>query len=114
MKFIPEWLTLKNLKIGHKLAGIGLPVLLPLGVLSYIAVRHSTTEVGFTQKEIRGVESARPLRQLLRHVLQHRVLAARTLGGGGSTRGDLETTAELVDQAVAAVEALDQKYGGEL
>jgi twitching motility protein PilJ len=114
MKLIAEWFTLKNLKIGQKLAVIGLPFLLPIGVLSYLVVQHSTAEVGFTQKEIKGVEYARPLRQLLRRLLQHRVLATRTLNGGGSTRGDLETTAGQVDQAAAAVDALDQKYGAEL
>lgn len=114
MKLIVDWFTLKNLKIGQKLAVIGLPFLLPIGVLSYIVVQHSTADARFTQKEIKGVEYARPLRALLHHVLQHRALATRTLNGGGSARGDLETTAGQVDQAAAAVDALDQKYGAEL
>ena len=77
-------------------------------------MRHSTADAGFTQKEIKGVEYARPLRALLHHLLQHRVLARRALSGGGSTRGDLETMAGQVEQAAAAVDGLDQKYGAEL
>jgi twitching motility protein PilJ len=109
-----DWFTLKNLKIGQKLAVVGLPFLLLIGVLSYIVIRQSAADVGFAQKEVKGVEYARPLRDLLSRLMQHRALATRTLSGGGSTRGDLEKTAELIEQAAAAVDGLDQKYGAEL
>jgi twitching motility protein PilJ len=111
---IADWFTLKNLKIGKKLAVIGLPFLLLIGVLSYLVIWHSAAEVRFAQKEIKGVEYARPLRDLLSRLLQHRALASRTLSGGGSTRGDLERTGERIEQAPTAVDVLDQKYGAEL
>ncbi len=108
------WLTLKNLKIGHKLAVVGLPFLLPIGVLSWIVVQRTTADAAAARKEREGVEQARPLRALLRDAIRHRALAARTLNGAGAARGDLEAAAAQADADAAAADALDQKYGAEL
>src|SRR4051794_35212984 len=114
MKFLIDLLTLKNLKIGQKLVVVGLPFLLPLGVLSWIVVQRSAADAAAGQKELRGVEYARPLRALLRDVLRHRALAAKTLNGSGAARGELEAAAAQADADAAAADALDRKYGAEL
>ncbi len=114
MRSLFGWLTLKNLKIGQKLAVVGLPFLLLIGVLSWIVVQRSAGDAGSAGKELEGVEQARPLRALLRDVIRHRALAARTLNGAGSVRGDLEAAAAQADADAAAVDALQTKYGADL
>ena len=105
---------MKNLKIGQKLAVVALPLLLPVGVLSWMALRQSLGEAALAGKELQGLEYARSLRSLLHHVLTHRALASRTLNGAGSARGDLEATAAEADADAAVLDALDRKWGGEL
>jgi methyl-accepting chemotaxis protein len=114
MKFFFAWLTLKNLKIGHKLLIVGAPFLLPIGVLFWIVFQRGSADAAAAKKERDGVEYARPLRALLRDVAGHEVRAARTLHGAGSARGDLEAAAAQVDADAAGVDAVDQKYGAEL
>jgi twitching motility protein PilJ len=114
MKSLLDWLSLKKLKIGHKLAAVALPLLLTVGVLSWIVVQRSAADAGAARRELAGVEYARPLRALLRDVLRHRALAARTLNGAGAARGDLEATAAQADADAAAADALDGKYGADL
>ena len=84
MKWLCGWLTLKNLKIGQKLAVVGLPFLLPIGLLSWIVMQRSAADAATARRELSGVEYARPLRAFLDDVGRHRALAARTLGGAGS------------------------------
>ncbi|HVS34111.1 MAG TPA: methyl-accepting chemotaxis protein [Gemmataceae bacterium] len=114
MRLLLEFLSLKNLKIGQKLAVVALPLLLPVCVLSWMALRQSLGDAALAGKELQGAEYARSLRSLLHHVQMHRALASRTLNGAGSTRGDLEATAAELDADASAVDALDQKYGAEL
>ncbi len=114
MRYLFGWLTLKNLKIGQKLAVVGLPFLLLIGILSWIVVQRSAGDAGSAGRELEGVEQARPLRALLRDVIRHRALAARTLNGAGSARGDLEAAAAQADADAAAVDALQTKYGADL
>jgi twitching motility protein PilJ len=104
---------LKNLKVWQKLALVALVFVLPIVVLVFQLINEQNKAIDFARDERRGIEGLRPVRELLGALLAHREDAALALTGdaaAGARRQQAETAA---DAALAAVQAVDQKYGQE-
>lgn len=98
-------------KIWHKLALMCLAFSIPIGALLYNLIKQQNKEIDFARKELVGTEYLRPLRVLLDHVNQHRVLAHRYLSGENVSSAELARLPGVIEQDLEALAAVDAKHG---
>jgi methyl-accepting chemotaxis protein len=102
--FAPASALLGRLKYAYKIVLVTVVLLLPLGFVSLGYVDIQTGQVAFSAKERDGVAYLRPLLTLTGRTVQARHLAVT---GGQPTGAD-------VGAAIAAVDAIDARYGADL
>lgn len=107
----PAIAVMNRLKYPQKFALISLLFVLPLALVMYLLISEINERIDFSQKEIHGTMYLRPLRKLLEHVPQERMLADSYLSGRVSLRPELERKEAEVDEDFVALEAVDQKLG---
>jgi methyl-accepting chemotaxis protein len=104
-----SWLRGVKVKFWHKIALVCLVFGIPLGVLLYLYTAEQNKPIAFAQKELYGTEFLRPCRNLMEHVIQHQMLPRRQ--SNNVEAGELTKKALAVEADIAALEALDKKYG---
>jgi methyl-accepting chemotaxis protein len=107
----PATALMNRLSYARKFALIGLLLLLPLAVVSYLQISLATERVDFNQKESYGVAYITPARELLRQVQLHRLYYAAVLSGQSRFEDRLAQTRSRIDQVMVEVEEQDARYG---
>jgi hypothetical protein len=82
----PAVAVMNRLTYPGKFALISLLFAVPLTLFLYFLLSASNENIGFAQKESQGARYLRPLRQLLEHVMESRLLA-HDVAHGDLTRG---------------------------
>jgi twitching motility protein PilJ len=110
----PAIALMNRLGYAQKFALIGLLLLTPLAVVSYLQISLATERVDFNQKESYGVAYITPLREMLRQVQHHRLYSSAVLAGQPRFEERLGQTRVKVDQAVVEVDTQEAIYGERL
>ena len=107
----PAVALMNRLSYAQKFALIGLLLLTPLAVVSYLQVSLAGTSRDFNQKESYGVAYITPMREMLRQVQHHRLYYSAVLSGLPRYEDRLAQTRSKVDQAIVEIEAQEALYG---
>jgi PAS domain S-box-containing protein len=110
----PGVALLNRLTYPGKLALISALFVVPLGLVTFLLFREIQTEIEFTARERQGVAYLRPLRRLLEHTAQARVLAERYARGDVTARPDLVRANAAIDAAFEDLAAAERAHGGAL
>ena len=110
----PAVAVMNRLAYPWKLALISALLVVPLGLALSLLFAEIQGEVTFTRKEREGVAYLRPLRRLLEHTAQARVLAQRYARGDRASRPDLLRTHAEIDEDFEALAAADRDVGASL
>ncbi|MFN0247061.1 MAG: methyl-accepting chemotaxis protein [Kofleriaceae bacterium] len=108
--FAPAILVLNRLRYAAKFALIGLLVLLPFGVVTFLQYRGATKQIEFNSAEAEGVAYLRELNSLLEAQQRYWILLAASQGG--VNLGDRITAATTdIGRAINQVDELDARFG---
>jgi PAS domain S-box-containing protein len=111
MLFNPAISLMNRLKYPQKFILISLLFALPLALVMTLLIREINTRIEFAQKEIYGNVYLRPLRGLLEHTLENKMLADTYLHGDASLKAQLLSNQAKIDQDFAALAAAQQELG---
>jgi twitching motility protein PilJ len=112
LAFAPATYILNRLRFSAKFALIGLLILIPFGVVTYLQFRSATKDITFNQAELEGVEYLTGLNGLLEAQQRYAVLVA-TSRSGVAVGDRLTAAATDVQRAIAAVDLVDRSYGAQ-
>ncbi|MDO8413758.1 MAG: hypothetical protein Q7S51_08225, partial [Gallionellaceae bacterium] len=107
----PAIALLNQLPYRRKFILISVAIFIPLAVLTYLFVSSLNDSITFNAKERTGIEYIKVARTLLLQVQNHLNVSDAALNDVWAGIG-LNAQQELVDVALKAVEAVDQKLGG--
>jgi signal transduction histidine kinase/CheY-like chemotaxis protein/HPt (histidine-containing phosphotransfer) domain-containing protein len=105
---------MNHLSYPRKFALVSLLFVLPLGLVMYLLISEIDDRIEFTRKEIQGVRYLVPVRTLLEHVTQSRMLAHDYAGGRAGLRPQLIRLQEEIGEDFAALAAVEAELGGNL
>ncbi|NWG14944.1 MAG: response regulator [Acidobacteria bacterium] len=111
MLFNPAIALMNRLKYPQKFVLISLLFALPLALVMTLLIREINTRIEFAQKEIYGNVYLRPLRGLLEHTLENKMLADTYLHGDASLKAQLLSNQAKIDQDFANLVATQQELG---
>ena len=107
----PALFVMNRLRYPQKFAVISLLFALPLGFVLYLLLSEINDRIAFAHKEILGAQYLRPLRGLLEHVPQSRILALDYANGQVSLRPELIRQQAKIDANMESLAAVEQKLG---
>jgi methyl-accepting chemotaxis protein len=107
----PAIALMNRLGYASKFALIGLMLLTPFTVVSYLQISLATERVNFNQYESYGIAYITPLREMLRQVQHHRLYSTAVLSGQSRYEEKLAQTRGKVDQVVLDVDAQEAIHG---
>ncbi|MFN8094166.1 MAG: methyl-accepting chemotaxis protein [Vicinamibacteria bacterium] len=107
----PAVALMNRLSYARKFALIGLLLLTPFAVVSYLQISLATERIDFNQKESYGVAYITPLREMLRQVQLHRLYTAAVLSGQTKFEERLTQARAKADQAAVDVDAQEARFG---
>jgi len=105
---------LSRLKLGPKLALLGVLLLLPLAVTTTVLVRRWSTEITTADHANAGLAYARALRNVFEPLTAHRGAAALLATGDAGAGAALNDAEAKLGTALAALAELDHRVGPEL
>lgn len=105
---------IRNMKIWQKLVLAGALAVIPVIMLAVLFLQSRNEQIARTQSELAGLEYVTPMRQLLERLPQHRSAAGVLLNGDASAGPVLTNVQAQVDEAVAAVSAIEKRSGRQL
>ncbi|MBE7552324.1 MAG: response regulator [Anaerolineales bacterium] len=111
MLFSPAISLMNRLKYPQKFILISLLFVLPLALVMTLLIGEINSRIEFAQKEIYGNSYLRPLRGLLEHTLENKMLADTYLHGDASLKAQLLSNQAKIDQDFAALASVQQKLG---
>jgi len=105
---------IRNMKIWQKLVLAGALAVIPVVMLAVLFLQSRNEQIARTQSELAGLEYVTPMRQLLERLPQHRSAAGALLNGDAGAGPILTNVQAQVDEAVAAVGAIEKRNGRQL
>jgi signal transduction histidine kinase/DNA-binding response OmpR family regulator len=110
--FNPATILMGRLKYPQKFALVGLLLLIPLVVVMSQYLIKTNEDIDFSSKEQLGLQYNDPLILFLQHVQDHASLTNAVLRGGGEAFDyRLTDNVAAVNEAVAAVDAVNSRFG---
>ncbi|MET1255052.1 methyl-accepting chemotaxis protein [Aliikangiella maris] len=110
---INKWLG--NLKLTYKFGLAFCMLILPLILTVYLLASDSFHEVDILKKEIKGVDSLKPLHTLSQKIALHRGTSAGAISGDENMRSRLKTIeGEVKNGFVQVYNNLNESFGAEL
>jgi signal transduction histidine kinase/DNA-binding response OmpR family regulator len=107
----PAVALINRLSDPRKFALVSLLFVLPLGLVVYVLVSEIDERIEFARKEADGVRYLAPVRALVEHVAQGRVLAHDYARGHDDLRPELVSKQEEIAEDVAVLAALEVELG---
>ncbi|AKH20086.1 methyl-accepting chemotaxis protein [Sedimenticola thiotaurini] len=108
---IPAMFLMERLRYPLKFGLIFLVVLVPLVVLSYTLIDHIDERLEAIEHERLGLAYIKAVRQPIEHLQQHRGMTSAFLNGAENFRDPIQRKRVDVDQAMAALLAMDREQG---
>jgi twitching motility protein PilJ len=103
----------QDVPVGQKLALIALALALPIALLLFFVTQRDNANANFAIKEQRGVEYLQSLVKLFEVLPDHLASSVAVLSGNaGAEQARLEA-ANIVDETLSQIEAVNAKYGAE-
>ncbi len=112
--FKPATLLMSRLKYPQKFMLVGLLLLLPLIVVMTQYLGKVDEDLDFSSKERLGLIYNDPVMTFLQRVQEHTALSNAVLRGESALRDSLTETETQIEDAIAAVDQVDQDLGDEL
>jgi methyl-accepting chemotaxis protein len=103
----------RRLKVWQKCALIAVPFLLPIAGLSYLVVAQNNEQIDTVQKELRGLDYLRPVKQLTAQLAAHRALGVRAASGDKAAEAERTKVASAIDDTIREIDPIDAKLGAE-
>lgn len=101
-----------RLTIGHKIALLGLLMVIPSLVLIKVLVDDKNIDIQRTQVEIEGLEYVTPLKQVLAHLAEHRSLTNSYLNQANEEKHKkIDAINLLVTDDIKLIDSIDLRYG---
>lgn len=106
---------MKNLKVWQKLALMGFVFLIPFLIVTYELVTSvNTLGVNHSRAERLGVQYLAPVRDLQRHIQQHRYVADLYLRGDKAQSQQLQSASSAITKDLESIESFDAGQGSRL
>lgn len=112
--FNPAVVLMNRLRYPQKFILISLLFVLPLALVILLLIPSLNERIDFAQQEKSGNEYLRPLRRLLEHSLQNKVLAHNYLSGNNSLKVQLLSNQARIDEDIKTLETINQELGNSL
>jgi PAS domain S-box-containing protein len=112
--FNPAISLMNHLKYPQKFVLISILFVLPLALVMTLLIREMNSRIDFAQKEFYGNAYLRPLRAMLEHTLENKMLADQYLQGDASLKPQLLSNQTKIDQDFEALATVEQKLGPKL
>ena len=113
-RFLPRFINIANLGISAKLGLIVGVLALPIAALMFVQYQQQNDAQAQAESEADGLEYVASVIPFLREVQVHRGLVQRYLNGDVNSGDNMKQTAAAADAALAALTAVDGKFGGDL
>ena len=110
----PAIALMNRLSYPRKFALISLLFVLPLALVMYLLLSEIDDRIDFTRKEAHGLRYLVPVRTLLEHVAQSRVLAHDYALDRAAWRPQLAHKQEEIEADLAALAAVQAEFGEQL
>ena len=110
---LPIFSHVANLGIATKLGLIVIVLAIPICALMFVQYQDRQSATSQAQSEENGLDYVAAIMPFMREVQQHRGLVERFLAGEDSVRANMEQSGQRADEALAAINALDKRWGGE-
>ena len=105
---------LNRLKLWQKLGWLVLAMAIPAALVGFFYLRLANSQVGQAREELDGARYLQALSGMEGEMLTHRSRAFVFLSGDQPRKNDVIAQAEEVERQVAAMDAVDAKYGQQL
>jgi twitching motility protein PilJ len=112
--FRPAIVLMNRLRYAWKFVTIAVILLTPLAVLLRLQFSGTTEQLDFSAKESVGVAYILPAKSFLYAIERRHIFAVAVASGETSYKGDLAEATVDADAKAAALDAVDQRLGGEL
>ncbi|RLA21199.1 MAG: methyl-accepting chemotaxis protein [Gammaproteobacteria bacterium] len=109
----PAVALMSQLSYPRKMIVISLLFMVPLVVVSYLLVGELGGKIESTEKEQRGLEYIKTVRQIYQHFPQHRGMTNAYLNGASVFREKILAKREAIKSDIAAIDEIDDRYGDE-
>jgi len=106
------WL-MNKLTYPKKMLMISAVFLLPIIILILLALNHLGLGISVAEKEARGLEYIKTVRQLYQHIPQHRGITNAYLNGASDFENKITEKRQAIIADIAAIDAIDQRLGDE-
>jgi hypothetical protein len=99
----------------QRIGAVGLIILLIVAVSEfYFISKGFSKDIAFAEKELMGNDFQAPLAELLRSLLEHELIAGRTLAGNKGLDEELKRAQSRVDGAFESLQPIEARLGKEL
>ena len=101
--FSPAILLMNRLGVTRKFALLGMMSLVAIAVVMYSLFASLDQIIGFSQRELKGLDLIRPFPRAVQALQQHRGLSAGVLGGDEAMRGSLASMEKEAARALGDI-----------
>ncbi|MFN8618970.1 MAG: HAMP domain-containing protein [Dehalococcoidia bacterium] len=112
-RHLPGFNQIANLGIATKLGLIVTVLAIPICALMFVQYQDRQSATSQSQDEANGLDYVAAVMPFLNQVQLHRGLAERVLRGDTAAKANMDRTAAAADDALANINALDKKWGGD-
>lgn len=110
--FAPGIGLLNRLRYPYKFWLVGVLFLMPLVLIGLVLINEVNQRIGFMAQERPGIEYIAQTRKVLQVVQRHRALHIAFLNGDASFRERMQQQQGVIENEMAALQALDERMGG--
>src|SRR5262249_12422360 len=107
----PAVWVMNRLKYSNKFFLIGILLLLPFFIATYLQISESRRQFEFNQNESHGMAYLRPIADFMEAVQYQGIYEAAVAAGDQRYKEKIESNARVAENAAAAVDEVNSKYG---
>jgi methyl-accepting chemotaxis protein len=104
---------MSQLSYPMKMIIISVLFMVPLVVVSFLLMGELSAKIEATEKEQRGLEYIKTVRQIYQHLPQHRGMTNAYLNGASAFKEKILAKREATKSDIAAIDEIDSRYGDE-
>jgi methyl-accepting chemotaxis protein len=112
-RHLPGFKQLANFGISTKLGLIVMVLAIPIGALLFVQYQARQSATSQSQSEANGLDYVSAVMPFLQQVQLHRGLVGRVLAGDEAARANMDQAAAAADDALAAINRADGRWGNE-
>jgi methyl-accepting chemotaxis protein len=105
MHMIFSLLAMKQYRLGKKFLVISILMVIPISMLGFFFLMEKQSTFNVTRDEVRGIIHIGPVKELIRHLQQHRGSTAAFLGGKTEFKEKMSALQTRITADIASIEA---------